>query len=179
MGSSSTSLRKRRFLRRADGAHHPPLSRRPADRALEICVAAFTPIHTGFEAELSPELFERHYSGWREGYAATIAGIPELGPETRVHVIEEDGEVVGFGFASVNAERGTGELGLNAVDPARQGKGLGSEVYAFLLADLKARGAASAEVGTGADAAHAPARAAYARAGFVRKIETVYYFREL
>ena len=153
---------------------------RPEDQArvLEICIAAFTPIHEGFEAALGPVIFARNYSDWRGDYARTIAAIGE-NPAERVHVIEENGEILGFGFASVDAARGTGELGLNAVDPAHQGKGLGTALYAHLLADLKARGARSAEVGTGLDANHAAARAAYARAGFDRRIETVYYFREL
>lgn len=148
-------------------------------RVAAICVAAFEPVHAGFADALGPELFARHYAGWREQYAATIAGIDPEDARLHVFVIEEDERVVGFAFSSVDAERRTAEFGLNAVDPAFQGKGVGRELYAFVLADMKARGAESVEVGTGNDAAHAPARAAYARAGFDRAIEGVYYFRKL
>lgn len=148
-------------------------------RVVDICVAAFEPIHTGFAEALGPELFERHYTGWREQYAATIAEIDPENASLHVFVIEEDGRVVGFAFSSVNDERRTAEFGLNAVDPAFQGNGVGGELYAFVLADMKARGAESVEVGTGNDAAHAPARAAYKRAGFDRAIEGIYYFKKL
>jgi ribosomal protein S18 acetylase RimI-like enzyme len=153
---------------------------RPEDQArvLEICIAAFTPIHQGFAVALGPDVFARTYPDWRGDYARTIAAIGE-NPAERVYVIEADGEVAGFAFSSVDAKARTGELGLNAVDPAHQGKGLGGELYAFVLADLKARGAETAYVGTGADAAHAPARAAYERAGFNAYIPTRHYFRML
>lgn len=153
---------------------------RPEDQArvLEICLAAFAPIHEGFEVALGPVIFARTYPDWQGDYARTIAAIGE-NPAEQVHVIEQDGEIAGFAFSSVDAKQRSGELSLNAVDPAHQGKGLGGQLYAFILADLKARGAETAYVGTGADAAHAPARAAYERAGFDRSIPTVHYFRAL
>ena len=55
----------------------------------------------------------------------------------------------------------------------------GSEMYAFALARLTSRGAEVAYVGTGGDAAHAPARRAYEALGFDRIIPSVHYYREL
>ena len=52
-------------------------------------------------------------------------------------------------------------------------------MYAFALRNLKERGADYVYVGTGADAAHAPARAAYEAVGFDRSIPVVYYYRKL
>lgn len=151
---------------------------RPADapRALEICIAAFTPIHEGFREALGDEIFGHQYHDWKERYAATFAGIS---PEQEVFVGEVGGEMVGFIFTGLDAEHRTGELGLNAVDPRFQGRGNGKALYHFAFDRLRARGALVAYVGTGGDAAHAPARAAYTAVGFDKVIPTGHYFRTL
>jgi len=147
-------------------------------RVLEICVAAFTPIHEGFKAALGPEIFEREYSGWRERYATDIQQLAGA-PGTVLHVAQDGGVIVGFITTVANAAKKVGEIGLNAVDPAVQGRGIGRFMYRFALQSLKERGAEVATVGTGADAAHAPARAAYEAAGFDRSISAIYYFMKL
>jgi ribosomal protein S18 acetylase RimI-like enzyme len=151
---------------------------RDHERVLRICVAAFTPIHEGFARALGPEIFEREYAGWRERYGADLERLAR-DPSTQLHVVEEDGEIAGFVTTTVDAKKKMGEVGLNAVDPARQGCGLGKQLVAFALENLASRGAEIAFVGTGADAAHAPARAVYQKSGFERSIPSVHYFREL
>jgi ribosomal protein S18 acetylase RimI-like enzyme len=146
------------------------------DRVLAICVAAFAPIHAGFEAALGPALFAAEFGDWRTGYARTLA---ELGGGDGLYVAEASGEIAGFVHVAVDAARGMGEIGLNAVDPPRQRRGIGRAMYRFALAELARRGARFATVGTGGDAAHAPARAAYAAVGFDRAIPSVHYFRAL
>jgi ribosomal protein S18 acetylase RimI-like enzyme len=148
-------------------------------RALEICVAAFTPIHRGFEDALGPEIFARQYHDWKEQYARLLGGFPPADPNTRVFVAEEDGVVLGFVVTSLDPVRGVGEIGLNAVDPARQGSGIGRAMYEYVLEDLKRRGAVVAYVGTGGDRAHARARAAYAAVGFDRAIPALHLFKKL
>jgi ribosomal protein S18 acetylase RimI-like enzyme len=150
----------------------------PADaaRALEICIAAFTPIHEGFREALGDEIFGHQYHGWAERYAATFAGISA---DDEVFVGETDGEMAGFIFTGLDAEHRTGELGLNAIDPRFQGRGYGKALYRFAFERLKARGARVAYAGTGGDAAHAPARAAYASVGFDKVIPTHHLFRLL
>lgn len=54
-----------------------------------------------------------------------------------------------------------------------------SAKYAFALADLKARGAEIAQVGTGADVAHERVRRAYEAAGFDKAIPGLYLFKML
>jgi ribosomal protein S18 acetylase RimI-like enzyme len=160
-----------------------PLSFRPYEpddhaRVLEICIAAFTPVHEGFEVALGPEIFERHYAGWRERYAVDLEQLAKA-PNTMIHVVEDGGAIVGFVTTIVDPEKRLGEIGLNAVAPAMQGRRIGRSMYDFALGSLKARGADMAYVGTGADAAHAPARAAYEAVGFDRSIPTVHLFRKL
>jgi ribosomal protein S18 acetylase RimI-like enzyme len=147
-------------------------------RVLEICIAAFTPVHEGFEAALGPEIFERHYTGWRERYAVDIEQLAGAA-HTMIHVAEDGGAIVGFVTTVVDPEKRLGEIGLNAVDPPMQGRRIGRSMYEFALQSLKERGADIAYVGTGADAAHARARAAYEAVGFDRSIPTVHYYRKL
>ena len=156
-----------------------PYAKADEARALEICVAAFRPVHQGFREQLGEAVFRLQYHDWEDGYARIFAAIAEDDPVTEVFVGEADGRIVGFVFASLDAERKTGEIGLNAVDPDCQGRGYGKALYAFALAHLKGRGAEIGYVATGLDAAHAPARAAYEAMGFDRRLPTVHYFREL
>ena len=76
-------------------------------------------------------------------------------------------------------DRPVGELGLNAVDPAHQNRGGGPALYNFALERMKELGAKMSWVGTGNDLGHAPARAAYAKAGFALNIPGIVYYRPL
>lgn len=156
-----------------------PYAKADYRRVLDICIKAFEPIHAGFEQALGARIFELHYHDWRWQYAKTIRGIPAAGDETRVFVAELDGFVAGFVFTMVDKKRKTGEIGLNAVDPKWQGRGIGRAMYAFALEDLKERGAAVVSVGTGGDAAHEPARRAYEALGFDKAIPGMYLFKLL
>lgn len=153
----------------------------PSDyqRVLDICIAAFTPIHEGFERALGPKIFALQYDGWRERYGEDIKRLTSSAPVTLVHVIEDGGMIAGFVTTTIDEKAKAGEIGLNAVDPAYQGRGAGKALYEFALRELKQRGAEVAYVGAGADAAHAPARAAYEAVGFDRSLPTVWYFKTL
>jgi GNAT superfamily N-acetyltransferase len=151
---------------------------RDFDRVHQVCVAAFTSVHEGFEQALGREIFAREYPGWQARYADDIRALI-ADPNIQLHVVEDAGVIVGFVTTRIDPARKVGELGLNGIDPAHQGKGIGKEMYAFALRNLKERGADYVYVGTGADAAHAPARAAYEAVGFDRSIPVVYYYRKL
>jgi ribosomal protein S18 acetylase RimI-like enzyme len=133
-------------------------------RVLEICIAAFTPIHQGFQSALGEQVFALQYHDWQEQYARTLERISPDDSGTKVYVAEREGVIAGFVFTILDTERKTGEIGLNAVDPAWQRKGIGRAMYEFAFADLKARGAQIAYVGTGGDTAHAPAQKGLCRA---------------
>lgn len=162
---------------------------RPYDRAdyrrvLDICIAAFEPIHRGFEEAMGHRLFALYYHDWKERYARMLGRVAQEDAiagdtDTRVYVAQADGVLAGFVFTIVDRRRRTGELGLNAVDPPFQGRGIGKAMYAFALEDLKRRGARSAYVGTGGDDAHEPARRAYAAMGFDRALPGLHLFKLL
>jgi ribosomal protein S18 acetylase RimI-like enzyme len=149
------------------------------ERMHAICAAAFAPIHAGFAEVLGPRLFAAHYREWQGRYGETIRAATAPDVRDRVHVISDAGVILGFVVTTLEQEAGVGEIALMAVDPAMQRRGLGRALLRFALDDLRACGATSVHVGTGGDAAHAPARALYAATGFGRAIPAVHYHREL
>lgn len=67
----------------------------------------------------------------------------------------------------------------NAVDQGYTGRGIRSSLHRYVLNYLRMHGCTCAVVRTGLDAAHAPARRAYEKNGFVRSLSSVKYFRKL
>jgi ribosomal protein S18 acetylase RimI-like enzyme len=94
-------------------------------------------------------------------------------------VAESGDEVVGFVAIRVDRETHVGEIGLNAVDPAHAGKGIGTAMYELAVARMKEAGMKVATVATGGDPSHAPARRAYRKAGFDVDIPSVWMCRKL
>ncbi len=94
-----------------------PYEKRYYARVLEICIAAFEPIHRAFEQALGMRIFKLQYQDWKEQYAETLRKISARDRDRKVHVVELDGAVAGFIFTIMDAKRKTGEIGLNAVDP--------------------------------------------------------------
>lgn len=145
---------------------------------LEICLLAFTPIHESFERLLGTNLFALVYPDWKASNENYLRSLTESGERERTLVAEENGTVVGFIHYQLNCEKRSGEIGLNAVHPAHQGKGIGSLMYSHVLDVMQSQGMNYAKVGTGGDSSHVPARRAYEKVGFV-PVPLVNYFRDL
>ena len=101
------------------------------------------------------------------------------GDDHQVYVAVAGGEIAGFVTVILDHRHALGEIGLNAVDPAHASKGIGTAMYRYALERMGEAGMKAATVGTGADDSHAPARAAYAKAGFDRAIPGVHLYRAL
>lgn len=103
--------------------------------------------------------------------------VPGSGREVLVAVAH--GAACGFCALTWKAESGVGEIGLNAVLPAAQGRGIAQMLYSAALDRMRGQGMRVATVGTGGDVSHAPARAAYGRAGFLAAVPSLYLYRLL
>ncbi len=97
----------------------------------------------------------------------------------RVFICEEGGRRVGFIHAPLDTARRIGIIGNNAVDPDCGLKGIGQQMYCFVLDGFRAAGMRFANVDTGLDEGHAPARRAYERAGFNISISSIRYYMKL
>ncbi len=96
-----------------------------------------------------------------------------------VLVVTIGDEIVGFVSFTMDADKCTGEIGLNAVHPEHAGRGIGTGMYEHVMARMKERGMALATVGTGGDPSHAPARRAYEKAGFGPALPSLYLYKLL
>ena len=141
--------------------------------------AAYKPIFASFRSIVGDAIADVAIDSaeWSQGeYLDTICA---RGSDRTVFVVERDGAVIAFYSLALDAETKVGEIDLNAVDPAHQGDGVGTAMYDDALARMKAAGMKVANVATGADDSHAPARRAYEKAGFGPVLPCVYLYKEL
>jgi GNAT superfamily N-acetyltransferase len=158
---------------------------RPADlrRCQDIAVAAWTPIYDHRRRQLGASLFRRLQPRGLQRKAEEIARAFATHPEWVLVAAAAPGTaespVVAFVTYQLDPARGVGTIGNNAVDPAWQGRGIATALYRHVLDVFRAAGMSVAAVTTGLDEAHAPARAAYARAGFATGTPSVTLYQEL
>jgi GNAT superfamily N-acetyltransferase len=148
-------------------------------RLQAIRAAAFAPVFASFRELLGDEIYELSQRRDEEGHGALLDSLLASDSPWEVYVAESGEVVAGFIAVQANAETLVGELGLNAVDPAHAGAGIGTKMYEFAVARLKQLGMNVAMVGTGGDPSHAPARRAYEKAGFGAELPTIWMFKKL
>ena len=86
--------------------------------------------------------------------------------------------MVGVVHYEVDVETQSGSIGVSAVHPARQGKGIGTLMYDHVLDAMRAQGVKYATADTEGDTSHAPARRVYEKLGFVA-VPMVHYHMNL
>lgn len=148
-------------------------------RLQDIRRAAFAPVFTSFRAILGDEIYElaqRRDDDAQEGLLTSLLAADSV---WQVYAAEHGEQCVGFVSIRLDQAACLGELGLNAVDPAHAGKGIGTAMYAFALAHMREAGMKVATVGTGGDPSHAPARRAYEKVGFRVGIPSVWMCSKL
>jgi GNAT superfamily N-acetyltransferase len=155
-----------------------PYEPQDLDWVVETADKAWRGINASYRQALGDELFGHLFPshGTRKGteMRALCAEQPD-----RVWICEEGGRRVGFVFALLDIERGIGEIGNNAVDPDCGLKGIGQQMYRFVLEWFRSQGMRYAKVSTGLDEGHGRARRAYERAGFDRSLPSITYYRTL
>lgn len=144
------------------------------ERVLEIAVAAWEPIYSGYRQQLGDEIFEAFYSGFPERKRKNTQNDIQEG---NCLVALVDRQVVGFVAYSI--EEKTGEIKSNAVAPACSCRGIGSMLQNRVLEEMRMAGCQFAIVVTGLDDAHAPARRSYQKNGFEKNLPSVKYFQKL
>jgi ribosomal protein S18 acetylase RimI-like enzyme len=89
------------------------------------------------------------------------------------------GEIAGFITCDIDLNKKIGTICNNAIDPDYQGKGLGKMMYNFILDVFRMEGMEAAAVATMDEDAYLPARKAYEKAGFKRRLKRLTYYMEL
>jgi ribosomal protein S18 acetylase RimI-like enzyme len=154
---------------------------RPDDAARLDAIrrAAFAPVFASFRSILGDELYEAAQRQSDDAQGDLLASLLAGESGWTLYVAEARDELVGFVAVRLDTATKVGEIGLNAVDPAHAGRGIGTTMYEFAVARLQEGGMKVATVGTGGDPSHAPARRAYRKAGFETELPTVWMFRKL
>lgn len=144
----------------------------------EIRRAAFRPVFQSLADMVGETIAAIAFAQADAEQAKLLDDICRSSPDQML-VAELRGRVVGFVSFSMDLGKRLGEIGLNAVHPDHAGRGIGTAMYERALARMKASGMAAATVGTGGDPSHAPARRAYAKAGFGAAVPSLWLYRLL
>ena len=144
---------------------------------VDLSLRAWAPVHVSIREALGPEINDALQPDWRakqkldvEDVLATTTG--------NVWVAEVDDIVAGFVAVRIHDDWRIGEIEMLAVDPPRQGAGIGTALTKWALDSIKASGISIAMVETGADPGHTPARRTYENAG-MKLVPVSRYFMKL
>jgi ribosomal protein S18 acetylase RimI-like enzyme len=157
------------------------------DAVVEFSVRAWRPVFESFMEVMGPDIFRRIYPHWEAGQADAVRDACR-DEKHRTWVAEAPGapqapdapegdaaRLVGFVVVAVHDTPRRGEVYMVAVDPGYQNRGIGLELVDFAVDRITALGLPLAEIGTGGDPGHAPARHLYEKAGFTPVPQVRYY----
>ena len=140
---------------------------------------AFEPIFRSFRQIVGETVSALALARADAEQAELLASVCDAKSHHQVYVALIDNEIVGFVSFSLDAEKRVGEVGLNAVHPDHAGQGIGTELYNFVIDQMRRSGMHLATVGVGGDPSHIPARRAYEKAGFGPSLPSVWIYRVL
>jgi len=134
-----------------------------ADQVVDLSLSAWAPVFDSFRQILGESLYSRVHPDWRGDQAASVRAA--VG-SNETWIAECAGAVLGFVNVVFDERQRSAEIHMIAVEPAAQRRGIGSALTELALDEMRSRGITLAIVATGGDPGHAPARAAYEKAGF-------------
>lgn len=171
------------------------------DAVVEFSVRAWRPVFESFMNVMGPDIFRRIYPHWQavqadavrdacrdEAHRTWVAEAP--GPANRPDAsrapeapdtAEEPTRAarpIAFVVVAAHDDPRRGEIYLIAVDPDHQNHGIGLALVNFATDRITELGLPLAEIGTGGDPGHAPARHVYEKAGFT-PVPLVRYYKAL
>lgn len=145
----------------------------------DIRAAAFAPVFASFRSLVGSAIADVAFRHAERDQQDHLRGLLVPGTGRQVLVAVANGTACGFCALTWKIETSIGEIGLNAVHPAAQRQGIAARLYAAAIERMRAEGMRVATVGTGGDDSHAPARAAYASAGFTAAVPSCFLYRAL
>jgi GNAT superfamily N-acetyltransferase len=148
--------------------------------AQDISVSRYVEIYAVLRGRIGAEMFEQVRPNAEQAKRDAIAKHAEEFPECFVIAEDAGGQIIGFATYRLDEAHKVGIIGNNAVRKDCGLKGVGQALYAELFRRFREAGMTAAQVMTGLDEGHAPARRAYQRAGFDPVgIESVVYYKKL
>jgi GNAT superfamily N-acetyltransferase len=145
---------------------------------VRLSLAAWEPVFRSFRHVLGQEIYARIWPDWLKSQAEAVAQVCRDTSKYTTWVAEVDGAAVGFIACELKPAEKMGVVEMLAVHPAHQNRGVGTQLNLFALEWMRKQGMALAEVGTGGDPGHAPARRSYEKAGYTA-LPLVRYYKAL
>ncbi len=153
-----------------------------AERIGEIFDQNWTAINLNYKSLIGDELYDIYYGDLKTRMEGNVKMIKERSLQSETcFVTEVDGVVAGFATYRTAEKNGKliGIVGFNGVDGAYKGRGIAGRHYALIFEKMREAGCVAAQVHTGLDNMHAPARRAYEKAGFQKNLPDINYFMML
>ena len=148
------------------------------EAVVDLSLRAWAPVFDSLRNVLDPEVFQAFYpNGWQISQQQAVEAVC-ADENNHVWVAIDDDSTAGFVAVKLHTADSMGEIYMIAVDPARQGRGIGAALTAFALDWIKDAGMTLAMVETGGDPGHAPARRTYEKQGF-GLLPVARYFKKL
>jgi ribosomal protein S18 acetylase RimI-like enzyme len=144
------------------------------EAVVEFSVRAWRPVFESFAQVMGSVIFQHIYPDWAAIQASAVDSACR-GEANRVWVAEAGGRLVGFVVVVIHDDAEIGEIDMIAVDPDYQNQGIGLDLVTFAVDRIAELGMALAQIGTGGDPGHAPARHVYEKAGFTPFPQVLYY----
>ena len=146
------------------------------DAVVALSLRAWAPVFDSFAHVLGHQIYRLVYPDWLTTQAAAVR---QVCTGEHVFVAEEGGRVAGFAAVVIrDDDPKTGEIDMIAVDPDYQRRGVATALMAWSVDCMRTAGVVVADIGTGGDAGHEPARRTYEKAGFTA-LPLVRYYRAL
>ncbi len=148
--------------------------------AQDISVGRYEKIYAVLRGRIGEAMFEQVRPHAEQAKRDAVARQAAEHPEWFVIAEDGNGSIIGFATYHLDEAHKVGIIGNNAVAKDCGLKGVGQALYAELFRRFREAGMTAAQVATGLDDGHAPARRAYIRAGFDPVgIESVTYYKKL
>ena len=148
-----------------------------ASDVVALSMRAWAPVFSKLKPAVADYVYEAFYpKGWDVRQRADIESFL-ASDAPNIWVALDDGVIVGWVGIRLHPGDMMGEIYILAVDPDRQGQGIGTQLIDHAIAEMSRAGMSIAMVETGDDPGHAPSRA-YERSGFERW-PVARYFRKI
>jgi len=158
-----------------------PLAEDDLPDVVRLSLRAWAPVFDSFRSVLGEAVYRHLYPDWPAQQADAVQRVCRENL-ARTWVADVHGSPVGFVVVVLHLESqdepDSAEIEMLAVHPEHQRRGVADALIAHALDRMREAGARLAVVGTGGDPGHAPARAAYEKAGFT-PLPLVRYYQAL
>ncbi len=148
------------------------------EELVQLSLLAWRPVFASFRQVLGPTIYALVYPDWQRQQREAVETVCAEGGDMAILVADVGGKVAGFIAYKLKIEERLGVVELLAVHPDYQNRGIGTELNRIALEKMKASGMKLADLHTGGDPGHAPARRAYEKAGYIA-LPLVHYYKDL